>query len=395
MPTKETFCTAPYQHTCIDSKGYLKVCCVSKETPEYKYDQLEEWYHSPFMNELRENLDNGVKHPNCEVCWKSEQSKKGSQRNWININVGNIFQDNFDISFKQNKDLQQSIEKLDYKNIKSFDLKLGNLCNLKCIMCWADSSSQLLAEAQLNPELKQFYGDKNARDYMWAESDQFKEWCLEHLPNSINIKFTGGEPMINPHLLPTLEHIPDEQKKKCKLHFTTNATVINQKLIDTLNKFQFTEISISVEGLGEVLEYARYGHKWKDLEHNLNYILENRSEKISVRILNVLQAPTFLGIRDLVEYFDKKQITIYPLFLRHQSHLDVGSIKKSYKEDFLKQTENYKGFNLKYMSAIRHHIIKNLDHNKDSAKQCVYHLQSIDNVRKNNFQNIIPIDYFV
>ena len=40
------------------------------------------------------------------------------------------------------------------ENIKSFDLTLGNLCNLKCVMCYPGLSSQLLAEVKTNDSLK-------------------------------------------------------------------------------------------------------------------------------------------------------------------------------------------------------------------------------------------------
>ena len=92
------------------------------------------------------------------------------------------------------------------------------------------------------------------------------------------IKFTGGEPFINPYLLETLESIPDEQKQKCILQFTTNLTVVNYKILDTLKKFKETWFDVSVEGIDEVLEYARYGHKWIDLEKITDVVVDFKLE---------------------------------------------------------------------------------------------------------------------
>ena len=63
---------------------------------------------------------------------------------------------------------------------------------------------------------------------------------------------------MNPYLLETLESIPAEQKRKCILHFTTNLTKINNKILNILTKFKETWLAVSIEGVGIVLEYARY-----------------------------------------------------------------------------------------------------------------------------------------
>ena len=64
-------------------------------------------------------------------------------------------------------------------------------------------------------------------------------------------------------------------------------------------------------------------------------------------------------------------------------------------EDFLKRFENYKGYNSKFMDAVSNFVRSNLDHDENLADQCVSRLRAFDKVRKNNFQNIIPVDYFL
>ena len=48
-------------------------------------------------------------------------------------------------------------------------------------MCNPGLSSQLLAEANLNPKLKKRY-DKNyvQKDFDWPKGDDFVDWCNEH-----------------------------------------------------------------------------------------------------------------------------------------------------------------------------------------------------------------------
>jgi organic radical activating enzyme len=395
IPDKNTFCIAPFQHACLKSTGKLAICCVSKENKKYKYDQIEDWYNSDLLKELRSDLVNGVQNPICKTCWSAQQSNKKSQRQIYNEHIGHIIEDRWDKNFKQNKKLLDVISNINYKNINSFDLKLGNLCNLKCIMCSADSSSQLLAEARMYPEVQEFFGKKEQKNYQWPEREDFKEWCKTFLGSAIHIKFTGGEPFMNPHLLESLESIPDTQKKKCILHFSTNLTIMNKEIIKILPKFKETWLSVSVEGIDKVLEYARFGHKWKDLQKNLMTLLDNRLENVFVSISHVIQSPTFNGIFDLIEYFDKLKIKIEPLFLTEPKCFQLSSIKQTIKENFLERIKKYKGHNISYVISLRSHIQNNIEYNPVLAKQCVYRLEAMDKIRKNNFKEIIPIDYFI
>ena len=103
-------------------------------------------------------------------------------------------------------------------------------------MCNPGESSQLLAEANLNPTLKNRYNKKYIqKDFDWPKGDDFVDWCNEHLPKAIHIKFTGGEPFIIPWIQTVLDKIPDEQKKKCILHFTTNLTIVNLGLFENFS----------------------------------------------------------------------------------------------------------------------------------------------------------------
>ena len=393
VPNKETFCIAPFAHMNVTSKGYARVCCVSNEQPTHRYNEAQTWFANNTMQSLRHNLIRGVKDPICSTCWKDEKVGKESLRKFYNKYVGNILEQVWNKNFEKNKKLQDLIKNIDFKKVESFDFSLGNLCNLKCIMCSPKKSSKILVEAKLNPELEKYYDDELNYDYTWPEKIEFKKWCDQHLTSATYMNFTGGEPFMNPYLLNTLDTIDDTQKSKCILNFSTNLTKINKKVISILKKFKNVYINVSVEGIGATLEYARYGHKWNDLETNLMKILEVDNTVVSIS--HVIQAPTIKGIKKLVEYFDNCKIDISPIFLTEPNCYQIQSIKTKYKEGILDSFENYNGHNKKYVSAVTNFIKHNMDYNVNLAKQCVYRLKSFDKVRKNKFQDVIPVDYFI
>ena len=389
---KSTFCIAPFKHACLDSKGYLKVCCVSGEKLQYKFDKIEDWYHSEEVSSLRNNLKNGIKDPRCSNCWIAQSNDKGSQRMFYNKNILDIT----DHYIAKNGDkLEKMFAEPSVDIIDSFDLKLGNLCNLKCIMCKSSSSSQLLAEVKMNPQLGKYYGEENIKDYVWAEQQTFRSWCEEYLPKSTNIKFTGGEPLINPYLLDVLDFINPDQKKLCTLHFTTNATEINQRLLDKLDEFKKVKISVSVEGTGGLLEYVRYPHKWNNLKENILLLKSYTKQNIELRIQHVIQSTTLFGIIDLVRFFDQHELPINPLILTTPKHFHINSLKTEHKEKFLTAIKNYVGFNNKFINSVKQFVSNNMDYDKTLAVACVQHLSTLDAVRNNNFRDVISLDYFL
>ena len=160
IPNKNTFCLAPWYNIFVDSDKKLSPCCDSKkDIMKYNYSQLENYFFSDKLEQLRKDLINGIKNNNCTACWTKEKQKGNSLRLQFNKALGK----------PSKSSILNQIENPSIKNKKSFDLVLGNLCNLKCIMCKPRLSSQLLAEANLNPELKKWYSkDKcleNIRDY--------------------------------------------------------------------------------------------------------------------------------------------------------------------------------------------------------------------------------------
>ena len=295
MPiNKNTFCVAPWYGLFLSSQKKLAPCCKIKKTYKYDYNQLEEYFDSPELNELRSDLLNGVKNKNCASCWRNEEQGSDSLR----------LISNRTIALGTKIRLLDQIENPKLSNIKSFDLTLGNLCNLKCVMCGPRLSSQLLAEANINPVLKARHDQEyDQKDFDWPKGNDFVNWCDQHLPQAIHIKFTGGEPFIIPWIEQVIERIPDSQKEKCVLHFTSNLTVINPALFEYFGKFKEVWLSVSVEGTHNTHEYLRYGHTWQKLTNNLKLVQAMKIKNLILKINHVVQAPSYHSIMAMTIFF--------------------------------------------------------------------------------------------
>ena len=381
MPiNKNTFCVAPWYNLYLNSDKTLAPCCKFKERL-YNYSEIEEYFNSPELKKVRSDLLNGIKNENCIKCWKDEVNGGDSLRLISNRTIG------------RNSDtrLLDQIENPKLSNILSFDLTLGNLCNLKCIMCNPGLSSQLLAEANLNPLLKK----RHEREYRqsqfdWPKNDDFVQWCKKYLPQAIHIKFTGGEPFIIPWIHDVIEKIPDEQKNKCVLHFTSNLTVLNDKLLGCFEKFKEVWISVSVEGVKDTHEYLRYGHSWHKLSENILNVKNRKIGNLILKINHVVQAPSYHSIIEMVEFFDNLLLPIHPILLTYPRHFHISSLTKKTKIKFLEDTEKYSGFNVEFINFVRSVSKEHIDQDVTLTHECISHLSDFDKVRGNSYKKIIP-----
>ena len=377
---KDTFCVAPWYSIHVDSTGRLAPCCKFSK-PLHTYNHIEQYFKSPELEQVRQDLLNGIKNSNCDRCWKDEDNGADSLRLISNRTIGP----------NTNRPIIEQIKEPKLSDVKSFDLTLGNLCNLKCVMCNPGLSSQLLAEANLNPTLKNRY-DKNyiQKDFDWPKGDDFVDWCNQHLPQAIHIKFTGGEPFIIPWIQTVLDKIPDEQKKKCILHFTTNLTIVNLGLFENFSKFKEVWLSVSVEGIEDTHEYLRYGHKWETLETNIRLIQEMEIPNLIFKANHVVQTPSYHSIIPMTEYFDDLNMDIHPILLRSPKHHHISALNKGAKQNFLSDTAEYKGRNNNFINFVRSVSELHMEQDTDLTKLCIQDLSRLDRVRSNNYRNIIP-----
>ena len=86
-------------------------------------------FNGKYMQRLRDDFVRGIKPPSCNKCWDEEDAGIKSKRI--------LFAD----QFSKNPAIPTTvfIDPITNANIKYLDLKLGNICNLKCRICGSSS----------------------------------------------------------------------------------------------------------------------------------------------------------------------------------------------------------------------------------------------------------------
>ena len=382
---KNTFCVAPWFSIAVDPRGELSPCCKIKKSSGYRFNEIEKYFKSDDLESLRRDLATGVKNKQCEACWKDEEINGDSLRLVQNRTFG-LF---------SKHSISEQMANPNLEKIQSFELSLGNLCNLKCLMCSPSFSSQLLAELNLNTHLNSHMETKERnlkqKDFNWPHSQDFVQWCEKYLPQSIHIKMTGGEPFMIPWLEDVIDQIPDHQKSRCVLHFTTNLTVVNNRLFEIFNKFKEVWISVSCEGIWSTLDYIRSGHTWTELALNLKTLKNKNIQNIKLGINHVVQAISYHSILPMAKFFDSLDLPIYPIMLSTPDSYHISALTKIAKLDFLKQSKDYEGKNFDFIRFVRESTKKYLEQDHTLTDKCIKRLADFDKARHTDYKKVIPL----
>ena len=136
--------------------GTARPCCMAHEeitdSQGQKYDlnqhTLQEIYSSDYMQNLRRQFRGGERPTTCDRCWEEESAGRTSKRMHTQVRLKELYPQ---VDFDNDQPDQ----------LWFIDLKLGNICNLKCRICGSWSSSKWAEE-----ELAYMPADFNKKEHI-------------------------------------------------------------------------------------------------------------------------------------------------------------------------------------------------------------------------------------
>jgi len=255
-------CILPWISIETTPLGNVRPCCLYRdELPgiDLKTHTLQEAFDSKAMRDLRRSFRRGEKPEGCRNCWREEDAGKKSKREYM---------------LEKFKDEPVNYSTNSGNDLVFIDLKLGNICNLKCRICGSWSSSKWAQEElDYEPDNK----DHVARDWLkrgqWPrKSPDFWDNMDELLPQIKYFEFTGGEPwMIKQHFELLQRAVDRPLAQDIDIHYNTNTTQF-PKDPTIWQHFKHVQIAFSVDNTEERFEYERYGAKWKTANTNIKKV---------------------------------------------------------------------------------------------------------------------------
>lgn len=315
-----TFCILPWIHVATRPNGDVRVCCTANASGAGAVDEkevglvtkdgvrmnlrdnsLEEIWNSDFMKDTRLQMLNNEIPKSCTKCFQEEQAGIVSKRQW-----------EFE-TWKTRLDVDQIVNQTAEDgsvpfNIPYFDLRLGNTCQLKCVMCSPHDSSSWIKEWTIQyPKYKSISLQSDQQwdrtyNYTWYQKNNFIESIKSQSQYVKELYFAGGEPLLIPEHYKILEFMVESgAAENCVLRYNSNGLELPDKLFDLWAKFKKVKFNFSVDALGEKNDYIRYPSKWETVVENLK-ILDNTPDNITVNIACAVQALNVLYLDEFVQW---------------------------------------------------------------------------------------------
>jgi organic radical activating enzyme len=327
-----TFCPLPFTSIEADPMGQCKVCCLSTETIpgiHLREHTLSDAFQSDYMADLRQQFLQNKKPHSCQRCWDEESAGRVSKRM-------------HSINKLRSVRIDSGITELQF-----IDLKLGNICNLKCRICGSFSSSKWAAEeiaissnnTTARENLKKGNWPRNSRDF-WKDLKQ-------NLGKVKYFEFTGGEPFLIEEHFDLLQLAVDQGlSQEIEIHYNSNTTIVPTQGLKLWPHFKKVEIALSIDDMADRFEYQRYGAVWQESLENLQKFkdLRRSCNNIVLQLCITVSALNIYYLDQIASWIAEQGFDfIYWNVLHSADHFSIKALNSTAKEMVTQKFANYTG----------------------------------------------------
>jgi sulfatase maturation enzyme AslB (radical SAM superfamily) len=321
-------------------------------------DKISDAWNSQEMKRVRTAMISGKPLEGCKVCYLQESSGRISNRQYANSEWSNKLGEKHIYKLIDKAMLQGG--ELDY-SIAYLDLRLGNLCNLKCRMCSPYNSSQIAKEhmelEQKDPTYKLVWAkglgtfDKRILDIQpWFDQDVLWDQIIGLIPDLKKVYMTGGEPTLIQNNFKFMEECVKQHRRDIILFFNTNCTNVNKKFTNLIGQFGRVNINASIDGTGMVNDYIRSPSHWEQISANVETLA--KMPNVNLGVTPTVQVYNIFNLVETLEWVDslnkkyKKNIFVDFLINVHPAYLSVTILPDEIRNRVANDLINYRDKNL-------------------------------------------------
>lgn len=309
-------CSLPWKHLATHPHGGCTLCCISDhrngasrsrnfvgdkvEWLSLNHDNIDTIMNSDYYKEVRLQMINGIEPDSCKRCYDDERAGLRSKRIEENERY-----------FSSELIEKTSSDGTIVPEFEFIELRLGNVCNLRCRTCNPASSTKWNRDHKMLENKLSFvtkYGD--VEKGTWYESDTFWDDLLTHSSNVKRIYINGGEPtLIKKHFMYLEKLIEHGFNNNIELWYNLNLTNVDDSLLEYWKMFKKCSISASIDDLGDRNEYIRTYSSWETTINNLRKL-----KSFSWVDLSVVQTVSLYNIENIDKFYE---------FIVHQEKIPI------------------------------------------------------------------------
>lgn len=292
------WCPLPWTHLGVKNNGDLRMCSHSQSAGQgntllYKGPDIlsitdldrEDVLNCDTLKEVRRTILDGQWPDQCRRCQQESSIGSNSRDKWETERHKESFTK--DMALKSTAP-DGSVTGLKFQD---FDLRIGNQCNLRCVMCfpgetskWYDAHQEITGTDYFMVDDKTYHLDTSKDAFGWSKDKNNIDALMRASNGLLKIKFGGGEPLLIKHHRYLLESlISYGYSNKMELEYSVNLTYFPPDLFKLWKEFKKIRICASVDAIGTANEAIRYHSNWESITKNLT-MLDESDDNISVFI---------------------------------------------------------------------------------------------------------------
>jgi MoaA/NifB/PqqE/SkfB family radical SAM enzyme len=318
----DKFCVLPWVSLETSPIGTVRPCCLAEDeitdNSGEKFDLNTAGFlaiqNSDYMQDLRQQFLDNKQPQTCRKCWKEERSGRTSKRMHTLDRLKHMLPD---------QDWTA-----DAKPLMFLDLKLGNICNLKCRICGSWSSSTFAAEelANLGPDedKKSNHHYRMLRAGAWPRENPTFWSEIDQVVDQIQyIEFTGGEPFMIQEHFDLLQRLVDRGiAGQIEIHYNTNGTQWPEHAESIWRHFKTVEIAFSIDDIGDRFEYQRSNAVWSEVQNNLAQFrqLRDRMTNVQLQVCTTVNVFNVLYLEHVAAWIDQQDFDFVYWNMMHDAY---------------------------------------------------------------------------
>jgi radical SAM protein with 4Fe4S-binding SPASM domain len=277
----KNLCFAPQKSMIFSFDGSVYVCCENKQ---YSLGNIkEESVHDIWFGERRKFI-----HHKINTDYNLDYGCSSCKHKILNKDYSLALSQTFDIHTSNRSAYPARL-----------DFEIHNTCNLECVMCGGIYSSSIQANRYNLAAIPMVYGA------------EFVEQLTEFIPHVRYINLIGGEPTLIKLYYDIIEKVI-ELNPSCVIHLQTNASTLNKKFRQLLERGNF-QIGISLDALQkEPAESIRKNLDFDKFMQHVEYYLQlYRENKIKLTINTCPMPNNWKEIIPILKFCNRHRLPLF------------------------------------------------------------------------------------
>jgi MoaA/NifB/PqqE/SkfB family radical SAM enzyme len=339
----------PFTGLATRGDGAILACCRSQPVGWIQNNSLEDIWNNKTMRSIRQKVLNDERPNECSACFNLEdQGVESLRQRHIKGKIPesrvNLYPNALS---KMNSEYYMPFE------IPTMEIKLNNLCNLKCKMChpldstsWNDWDQVESFYKNENNFMVDVINNLNLKKNPYLDNfDDNPNWWNSFekiIPYFRRAEFAGGEPLMDPQHYRILDMLAP-YGNQIEIKYATNMSVLGIKggrtIWDYWPKFKSVAVNVSIDGLEESYENIRGNANWDIMIDNIKKIktIPNISRIVGAVCV---QAGNIMILDKMIEYFlDDLGIVFYNNHCEYPNLLSAQVIPSDLKLEAISRLE--------------------------------------------------------